>query len=269
MPQPKVFPKLVNLAVFILLEIASLYLITHNAPLQRTWVARAGHAFMGSVWGSTQSLRSYFSLAGTNRALAQENQQLLSELISAREKLQRLKVDSLQMEVAPGFSLIPAEIVVSSRNRQHNYLILNRGYADGVKDKSGIITPRGVVGIVDAVSEHHAFVFSFQNSDVSISARLGGEGSQGILVWDGITSNGALLKEVPLHYRYQPGDTVFTSGHSVIFPPDIPLGLVGDSRVINGSTNEISVVLFQDFKALRYVGIVHNNSLNEIEELVP
>ena len=269
MRQQTVFPKLANLAVFILLEIASLYLITHNAPLQRTWAGRAGHAFMGAVWGRTQAIGSYFSLARTNQELARENQELLDQLLYARERLQRQKVDSLYQESHPGFTLIPAEVVKMSRNRQHNYLILNRGYADGIQDKSGIITRHGVVGIVDAVSEHHSFVFSFQNSDVSISARLGEEGSHGLLVWDGITSNGAILKEVPLHYRYQPGDTVFTSGHSVIFPPDIPLGLVGDAHVVNGSTNEINVVLFQDFKTLRYVSVAHNNSFDEIEELTP
>lgn len=269
MRQQTVFPKLANLAVFILLEIASLYLITHNAPLQRTWVGRASHAFMGAVWGRTQAISSYFSLSRTNQELARENQELMEELLYARERLQRQKVDSLYMDSHPGFTLIPAEVVKMSRNKQHNYLILNRGYADGIKDKSGIITRQGVVGIVDAVSEHHAFVFSFQNSDVSISARLGEEGSHGLLVWDGMTSNGAILKEVPLHYRYQPGDTVFTSGHSVIFPPDIPLGVVGDSHVVNGSTNEIDVVLFLDFKTLRYVSVAHNNSFDEIEELTP
>ena len=109
-------------------------------------------------------------------------------------------------------------------------------------------------------------MFSFQNSEVSISARLGDEGSNGILVWDGVSSNGAILKEVPLQYRYHHGDTVYTSGHSIMFPPDIPIGIVGDSKIVNGATNEIAVTLFQDFSTVRYVTVVHNNELNEMEE---
>ena len=127
------------------------------------------------------------------------------------------------------------------------------------------MTSHGVVGIIDAVSEHHAFALSLQNHDISISARIGEEGGSGILVWDGIHSNGALLKEIPLQYHYQPGDTVYTSGHSLLFPPDIPLGVAGDSRVINGATNEITVTLFQDFSSVRYVTVVHNDSFDEIE----
>ena len=266
MRKQSALPFIANLAVFILLEIASLQLLSRNAQLQRIWIARGAHRFMGAVWGGTQNIRAYFSLAATNKELARENFELTAELMEARSQLREQRLEDLRPEPRPGFSLLPAEVVQVSRNKQHNYLILNRGYQDGVQEKSGIITRQGVVGIVDAVSEHHAFAFSFQNSDISISARLGGEGGSGLLVWDGIHSNGALLKEIPLQYRYQPGDTVYTSGHSLMFPPDIPLGVAGESRVVNGSTNEISVQLFQDFSAIRYVTVVHNNSFDEIEE---
>lgn len=266
MKRQRFVSQLLNLAVFLILEIASLHLVTQNAALQRVWVARGGHYFMGKVWGASQSVRNYFSLSSVNRQLALENHALLEELERSREQLRHIRRDSLAIQDSPGFSMIPAEVVKISRNKQHNYLILNQGYADGVQEKSGIITPHGVVGIVDAVSEHHAFAFSFQNSDISISARLGSMGGSGLLVWDGIRSNGGILKEISLQYRYQPGDTVFTSGHSLLFPPDIPLGIAGNSKVVNGATNEIAVTLFQDFSTVRYVTVVHNNELNEMEE---
>lgn len=265
----RLLPQVVHLAVFVLLEVLALYLLTHNAPLQQAWVARGAQRFMGTVWGSTQTVRSYFSLNGANRELAQENFELREQLFRAQEQLRSVRTDSLRTPAGPGFAMVPAEVVKMSRNKQHNYLILNRGYADGIQEKSGIITRNGVVGIVDAVSEHHAFALSFQNSDISISARLGEDGGSGLLVWDGIHSQGALLKEIPLQYRYHAGDTVFTSGHSLMFPPDIPLGVAGDSRVVNGATNEIAVTLFQDFSAIRFVTVVHNNSFDEIEGFQP
>ena len=121
------------------------------------------------------------------------------------------------------------------------------------------------MGIIDAVSAHFSYALSFQNTDISISARLGSEGGNGLLVWDGKSSNGAVLKEIPLQYKYNPGDTVYTSGHSLVFPPDIPLGTAGKAKIINGSTNEIEVTLFQEFKAIRYVTVVHNDSFDEVE----
>ena len=269
MPKERSFlPRIISAAIFIILEIAALQLLTRNAELQRLWIARAAHGVMGTVWGGTQAVAGYFNLRKVNDDLARENFELRKELDSYRAAAHAERVDSMGITQGRfrGFDYIPAEVVKISRNKQHNYLILNRGYKDGVQEKSGIITPKGVVGIVDAVSENHAYAFSFQNSDISISARLGSEGGSGLLVWDGVRSNGAILKEIPLQYRYQKGDTVYTSGHSLLFPPDIPLGVAGGSHVVNGATNEIDVNLFQDFSAIRYVMVVHNNSFDEIEQ---
>lgn len=260
--------KLANVVIFIFLEMAAFQLISYKAPLQRTWAARGAHFIMAKIWGGADNIGYYFSLRSANEKLAKDNFILTQELMKAREQLRSAKVEDSVIAPQPGFTAISAEVVKMSRHGQHNYLILNKGFEDGVQEKSGVITPSGVVGIVDAVSAHHAFAFSFQNNDISISARLRQEGGSGLLVWDGVSSGKALIKEIPLQYKYQPGDTVFTSGHSLVFPPDIPLGIAGASRVINGATNEIEVDLFQNFSAIRYVTVVHNNSFNEIEQFV-
>lgn len=243
-------------------------MLAHNADLQRIWLAKGAHGVMGAVWGSTQHVREYLSLKRTNKQLVQENFLLTQELAQAREELHQARIDATKpSSTGRGYDYLSAEIIKKSRNKQHNYVVINRGYLDGVKEKSGVITNDGVVGIIDAVSAHHSFAFSFQNSDISISARLGGEeGAVGPLVWDGIHSNRAILKEIPLQYRFSPGDTVYTSGHSLMFPADIPLGTAGESHMVNGSTNEIKVTLFQDFSRIRYVSVVHNRLLEEIEE---
>ena len=105
------------------------------------------------------------------------------------------------------------------------------------------------------------------NTEVNISARIDSSGAVGPLAWDGISTSGAVLKEIPLQYKYNPGDTVYTSGYSAIFPPDIPIGIAGDARVINGATNEIKVKLFQDHSALKYVTIIQNTRAAEIAEI--
>lgn len=241
-------------------------MLSRNAALQKVWIAKGAHGVMGAVWGGTQSVREYFSLRKTNKALSEENFRLAKELSRTREMLREARIDTMKIAArGRGFHYISAEVIKKSRNKQHNYIVINRGYEDGVQEKSGVITPNGVVGIVDAVSARHAFAFSFQNSDISISVRLGKEGSSGLLVWDGIHDNGAILKEIPLQNRYQPGDTVFTSGHSLLFPPDIPLGVAGKAKVVNGATHEIDVTLFQDFSSVRFVTVIHNRDLEEIE----
>ena len=269
MPKERnVLPRLFSAAIFILLEVAALQLLARNAELQRIWIARAAHGVMGTVWGSTQKVANYFKLRRINEDLAKENFELREELQAYRSEAHARRTDSLGVARGrvKGFDYIPAEVIKISRNKQHNYMILNKGYEDGIQEKSGIITRNGVVGIIDAVSAHHAYAFSFQNSDISISGRLGEEGATGLLVWDGIHSDGAILQEIPLQFKYEVGDTVYTSGHSLVFPPDIPLGIAGDAKVINGATNEIRVDLFQDFTAIRYVTVVHNTAFEEVED---
>ena len=62
--------KIVSLVIFILLEIAMLHLVSANADLQRIWIARGSHAFMGTVWGASESVRHYFTLSAENKKLA-------------------------------------------------------------------------------------------------------------------------------------------------------------------------------------------------------
>lgn len=254
-------------AVFILLETAAIVMLNHNNSMQRLWTMRLSHGFMTKTWGFTQKVRGYFSLAGQNEELALENHRL-REMIREYEDAAKATDISLQSVARDdGFVYTPAQIIKSGTNSQHNYLILDKGSEDGIVQNSGIISSKGVIGIVDAVSRHYSYAISFLNTEVNISSRLGGTGAVGPLAWDGKHTDGAILKEIPLQYRYSPGDTVYTSGYSVIFPPDIPLGTAGDASIINGATNEITVNLFQDYTALKFVTIVRNTRAAEIEAL--
>ncbi|MBO6248689.1 MAG: rod shape-determining protein MreC [Bacteroidales bacterium] len=259
--------RIINLAVFILLETAALLLLSNNNTLQRLWIARVSHGFMAKTWGASQSVKNYFSLKGQNDELALENERLREALrsyeISAREadpSLRPVLKDN-------GFKYTPATIIKSGTSSQHNYLILDKGSEDGIVENSGIITPKGVIGIIDAVSKHYSFAISFLNSELSISARIDTSGAVGPLAWDGLRTDEGVLKEIPLQFKYNQGDTVYTSGYSAIFPPDIPLGVAGEAKVINGATNEIRVKLFQDHSALKYVTIIENTLIKEIEEI--
>ena len=223
---------------------------------------------MGSVWGFTQNISDYFSLRKSNDELAQENFELRLKLAKAEEVL----TADLKAEIPAGSSVgeyiyIPATIVKISNNTQHNYMIVGKGSNQGVVEGAGVITGKGAVGVIDAVSENYSYARSFKNHEMSISARLGKEGAVGPLSWNGRTGNGAILKEIPHHVEFAPGDTVYTSGYSSIFPPDIPLGVTGASKIVNGATYEIEVKLFEDFGSVRYVTVVENKGQVEMKRL--
>jgi rod shape-determining protein MreC len=244
-------------------------MLYNNGALQRMWFSEAAQGFMGNVWGSTQKVKDYFHLGRANDSLALENHALRVKIAQLEEVLAESGLDMPEFKDSKTrhFSYVPANIMKISNNKQHNYMIIGKGAADGVTEGAGIITSKGAVGIIDAVSEHFSYARSFKNHEMSISARLGRNGAIGPLSWDGKSSAGAILKEIPHHMEFHQGDTIYTSGHSSIFPADIPLGTAGKAKIVNGATYEIEVTLFEDFAALRHVTIVENLGRDEMKTL--
>ena len=269
MRKGNIIKHVITAAIFIALEIAALAMLNNNGTLQRMWFSEAAQGFMSSIWGSTQKVKDYFHLRSANDSLALENHALRVKVAQMEEAMEAF--GAAKPEFAEGktghYSYIPAKIMKISNNTQHNYMIIGKGSADGVSEGAGVITGKGAVGIIDAVSENFSYARSFKNHEMSISARLGRNGAVGPLSWDGRSSAGAILKEIPHHVELHPGDTVYTSGFSSIFPADIPLGTAGKAKIVNGATYEIEVTLFEDFAALRHVTIVENSGKDEMKKL--
>lgn len=269
MPRERTLHAITNAAVFIILEVAALSMLAGRNDLQHIWIAKASHRFMAWAWGGSESVRHYFSLKKENEELAMENFLLREQLAAYVSRESRDRADSLTGELRrrDDWEYHPASIVKISRNKAHNYFIIDKGSEDGIRPRSGVITSSGVVGVIDAVDRHYSYGLSFLNSDLGISSRIGREGPVGRLSWNGISPRKAVLKDIPLQNKFAPGDTVWTSGYSSIFPPDIAIGTVEGSRVAGGAVYEVSVELSQDFSAVRYVTVVDNAAVSEIRFL--
>ena len=87
-------------------------------------------------------------------------------------------------------------------------------------------------------------------------------------MWDGKSPRRALLEEMPRHVEFALGDTVITSGYSVVFPEGIPVGrVVGHKRDDDDNFYSLSVELFTDFATLSTVRVIENFSKDEIESV--
>lgn len=254
----------INAAVFLFLEIAAVILLGHSSSLQDIWINRASHRVHAAIWGGSEKVLNYFTLDRQNRSLAAENLELSSVVREFGQRDLSWRENHLYDSQIGRFKLTPATIIKASRNSQHNYIVLNKGSEDGVKPQTGIVTTNGVVGVVSSVGKHFSYGITLMNPRISVSARIGLTGLVAPLEWDGKRSDGAVMRNLPLHHEINPGDTVWTSGFSSVFPSDIPVGVTGKVRLIDGSTNEVSVRLFQDFSALRYVIITENLDREEI-----
>ena len=262
------FLPLAAAVVFIALEIASAALLRQSSTLQDIWLNRLSHSVINTFWSGSEAVRGHFSLREQNDALRAENFRLEEELRTLRLAEQSRRESASGLKDSTGrFVCIPATVTKMSRNTAHNYIILNKGSEDGVTPHCGIVTQKGVVGIISAVDRHHSYGLTLMNAKISVSSRIGRTGLVARLVWDGRHSDKAFLTDLPLHYTIAEQDTVVTSGYSSIFPPDIPIGVTGLSNIVDGATMKTDVTLFQDFSSLRYVTIVCNPEREEISRL--
>ncbi len=259
---------LAGAAIFILLEVAALGMLHASSTLQNIWLNRASHRTMALLWGGSETIRSHFQLERLNQELQAENA-ALQERLRAYERLEADQEELARMAAreAAGYRYTPATVVKMSRNLTHNYIILNKGSEDGIRPQSGIISDRGVVGIVEAVDRHYSYGLTLMNPQMSVGARVGRTEIVAPLSWDGRTSGVAVVRNIPPHFNIEPGDTVRTSGYSSIFPPDLPIGVTGGTRLVDGSTRQVDVHLFQDFSTVRYVTVVENLERSEMMAL--
>lgn len=270
-------PLLAGVLTFLILEAVALMLMANDSIVQNIRIKGAVAFFSEQVYNLRSGVSYYFSLKSVNDQLSKENTRLLNQLSYYRTLAEA--TDSSGMAGADSalraekgdssdFFYIPAKIVGNSTNHLHNYIILNRGSKDGIREDMGVISAEGVVGVVRSVSDNYAYVISLLNVNQAVSAKIVSSGSYGPLSWDGRSEQIAILSEIPQHIPVIIGDTVVTSGLSAIFPPDIPLGRIKRSKIVNGSHHEIEVRLFQDFRRLHFVNVVVNNNRDELNRLI-
>lgn len=255
---------LLTIGIFIALEVISVVMIVENSVLQRYMIMGGIRSSQVFIWERSEGIRDFFNLRAQNQALQQENAELRSKLA----QVQYLQEYKAVTDSTPGlYKWIPARIIKNTPNKQHNYLILNRGSKDGVETEMGVVTHNSIVGVVGAVSENYCYVISFQNKSQKASAAILGTDDFGLLTWNGTDGSGATLSHVPLSSTGAVGDTICTSGYSTIYPPNIPVGVITDVDAVSGMYKDMKIDLFQDLRSLKYVYIVQRHHQDEINQL--
>ena len=248
--------------LFILLEAACIYMVSHNGIVQRYRLVGKLREVQGYFWEKYAAITEYSSLKQVNGQLAQENALLMHQLYSKEN-------DTTQSPAQKQpFSFINAKVVRNTIGSAHNYLIIDKGSRDGIEEDMGVITPMGAVGITRAVSEHYSYVLSFMNTSQQVSAKIGKSETFGPLSWNPNRPGMAILEEIPQHLEISRNDTIYTSGYSSFYPPNIPIGVVEDSRLVNGVHLNLDIRLLQDFRSLNHVMVVKNNNREELEKLI-
>lgn len=249
--------------LFIILEVFAFTLVIQN-NYQRASFINSTNRFTGSVLSSYNNITAYFGLK-------KENEQLLNENILLREQLNqsfRIVDTNTYVEKDSLYIYIGAKVISNSIRKMKNYLMLDKGSINGITPDMGVITSGGIVGTVVEVSDHYSKVMSVLHIQHKINARIKKNNHLGSVEWNGDDYQYGTLTDIPAHVLLTPGDSVFTSGNSHLFPEGILIGWIGETKQDETGKFKKAPVLFSvDFNQLYHVYVIVNLMKKEMDQL--
>ncbi len=254
--------------LFLIIESLCIYIVVQNNYYQRAGFVNSSNHISASVLTTAENIQEYFYLKNENENLSKENAELRSKLL---ESYSIIKNDNYTINDTANhqkYIYTSAKVVSNSTNRRNNFITLDKGSKQGIKQDMAVITSTGIVGQVKDVSENFCTVMSLLHSKTSVSAKIKKDGSYGPLIWDGKDFGYATLNDIPTHVRLIKGDTIVTSAYSVTYPENIRIGTVESFVRESGKYfYTVKVKLSTDFKKLTHVYIVKNIYKEEQETL--
>lgn len=250
--------------LFILLEFLSFFLLSHSYSYHKSLHFNAVNDLSGNLFSNFNSIESYFLLKKENKELLTENAKLQNKLKSSF-----LKTDTTYAYSDSLYNYMSAKVVSNSVNQQNNFMLINKGTLHGIEKEMGVISGKGIAGIVIGTSKHYARVMSILHQNTRISGRIKKNNQLVNIIWDGKNYMQGLVNDIPSHVLLEPGDTIVSSGNSLIFPEGIIIGTIVDQTIAeNKNLGEATLAFSTDFNSLQYVYLIKNKMKPEQDSLV-
>jgi len=255
-----------NRLLFLLLLGISLVLTIQSHSFHKSRVISSANFISGGVYEKINNVNEYLNLRTENDELVLENARLKSLLFNIEDTTKAPMIDSLK-GVKPA-DIIVSKVIHNSFNTHENYITLNSGTKEGVKQDMGVINSLGLIGVVDNTSPNYSTVVSILNMKSQINAKIKKSNHFGSLTWDGKSTGFVQLIDVPRLASVRKGDTIVTGGQSVIFPENINIGTIDKIYIDNKTTfYTINVKLFNDMTNLGHVYIIKSKDREELINL--
>lgn len=245
--------------LFVLLEIiAFIFIVTYNQN-QRAIFLGSSSKITGGLYQGINNIEQYLSLKKVNTELAQENAFLRSQIPSSFDLSKNYFTLVGDSSTTNQYKYKSCKVVNNTVRKHFNYITLNKGTTDGIRPDMGVLSNKGVVGIIIKSSDNFSTALSILNPRLKISAKLKGSDFFGSISWDNKSTQHAILDEIPEHANVNIGDQIVTSGYSSTFPEGILIGSVDQVMHPEGeSFYKIKVKLSVDFSQLSFVEVVEN-----------
>lgn len=261
------FKRNLYVVLFLALEVFSLSLFFRYHQQQESRFYNFCTSVKGRFLSVCGDRRDKRELRMENRRLRQENAWLRARMensyFQSRHKVDSVSGDTVYRQL---YVYLEANVLNATFNMADNYVFIDAGRNEGVEPGMAVLSPKGIVGVVDKVSSHFASVISVLHSQSMVSVRLASSGYAGSLTWPGVRYDEALLSDIPSHVQVKIGEMVVTSGLSLVYPGGIPVGFV--SEVVSGDGEDfytLKLRFSEDYSCLDNVYVVKNLYKEELE----
>lgn len=253
--------------LFLLLFCLSLFFTIQSHSYHKSKFINSANVVTGGVYKTANTIGQYFNLKQENEVLLEENKKLRTLLHNIHiDTFSSTFTDSIKFNKQ--FKFRDAEVYKNSYSLTNNYITINKGEKDSIKIDFGVITSKGIVGIVENTSKNYASVLSILNTRSKINAQLKKTNHIGTLAWNTKSPEFAQLTDISKFAPVQIGDTIVTGGQSTIFPKGILIGTINSYTLdARGDTYTVNVKLFNDMTNLGHVYIIENFDAKELKSL--
>jgi len=249
--------------LYVLLMLISLGFTIQSHSYHHSKFFNSASWLSGGIYNMSTDITSYFDLDEENKILLEENKRLRKQLLNTPV------VNTVALDTAAlSYTIQTARVIKNSYDDPRNYITMDKGKNQGVTQDMGVITTKGILGIVESTSANYGSIQSILNTSSIINAKIKNSDHFGSLVWDQKNYNVVQLIDVPRLVSLSIGDTIVTGGSSSIFPENLPIGVIQEFDLnTSKSFYNINVKLFNDMTNIKNVYIINNIHREEILEL--
>nr|WP_294859974.1 rod shape-determining protein MreC [uncultured Fluviicola sp.] len=254
--------------VFVLLQIVALSAYIQYSEFARLQVFSSASKINGGLFTVRNSVTQHFNLENTNRKLEWENARLREKLKGSNYKIDRELIQIEDTNYHQQYLYVPASVINNTYDKRNNYMTIDIGSNHGIKKGLGVISSKGVVGIVHLVGEKYSVVKTILSKNINVDVSMRDGGAFGLLKWDGINPKICQVAGISNDISIKKFTKVITRGGSGIYPKGIPVGVITKRKSIEGKPLwDLQVRIAEDFRTIQHVYVIKNVLLDELREL--
>jgi rod shape-determining protein MreC len=197
--------------------------------------------------------------------------ELQTQVIDLQQRLAEMEILSALLDFArtqPQNEYEAATVIAHDPSPFLQYVIINKGSDDGIRQGMPVVSDQGLVGRVVAITSNASRVQLITDSSTQVNVRIQPAETEAVLT--GSITGDLVLDMIPQDAAIQPGDLVFTSGLGGNYPSDIMIGQVVSIRQqATALFQEAALQPVVDFARLEIVLVIVNFKPVDVTPLLP